>query len=103
MSQIQVRGVDHYYEWIKQPSDSAKPVMVFIHGWAGSARYWQSTATVLAAEFDCLLYDMRGFGRSGGRPTVAVKSELVADSESVEEKSQAIAELTYELGVCQFS
>lgn len=97
MSQIQVRGVEHYYEWIKQPSAQVKPIMVFIHGWAGSARYWQSTATVLSAEFDCLLYDMRGFGRSGGRPTVAVKSELVADSQSPEEESQAIAELTYEL------
>jgi pimeloyl-ACP methyl ester carboxylesterase len=38
--------------------------MVFLHGWAGSARYWESTARALANEFDCLLYDLRGFGRS---------------------------------------
>jgi proline iminopeptidase len=64
MSYINVRGVDHYYEWIKKPSNMIKPVMVFMHGWAGSGRYWQSTAEELLDSFDCLLYDMRGFGRS---------------------------------------
>jgi pimeloyl-ACP methyl ester carboxylesterase len=72
MPYIQIRGVDHYYEWIstvepispaEQP-DSGKPVLVFLHGWAGSARYWHSTARALADQFDCLLYDLRGFGRS---------------------------------------
>ncbi|WP_353933161.1 alpha/beta hydrolase [Okeanomitos corallinicola TIOX110] len=64
MSYIKVRGVEHYYEWIKEPSSGVKPVMVFVHGWAGSSRYWQTTAQALSSEFDCLLYDMRGFGRS---------------------------------------
>jgi pimeloyl-ACP methyl ester carboxylesterase len=62
-----VRGVDHYYEWITEsdrPSTGPKPVMVFIHGWAGSSRYWRTTAQALTPYFDCLLYDMRGFGRS---------------------------------------
>ncbi|WP_239651740.1 alpha/beta fold hydrolase [Neosynechococcus sphagnicola] len=30
----------------------------------GSARYWESTAIALTDRFDCLLYDLRGFGRS---------------------------------------
>lgn len=64
MSTVNVRGVDHYYEWIRHQSKSPKPVMVFIHGWGGSGRYWRSTAEALADDFDCLLYDMRGFGRS---------------------------------------
>ena len=65
MPLIKVRGVEHYYEWIRQPANSQKkPVMVFIHGWGGSARYWESTANALSDTFDCLLYDMRGFGRS---------------------------------------
>ncbi len=68
MAYIRVNDIDHYYEWVgsdtpRDPS-STKPVMVFIHGWAGSARYWQSTAEVLSDRYDCLLYDMRGFGRS---------------------------------------
>lgn len=61
---IKVRGVDHYYEWIRQPGMIKKPVMVFVHGWGGSARYWRSTAEALSDNYDCLLYDLRGFGRS---------------------------------------
>jgi len=62
---ITVRGVPHYYEWIRQSeSVEKKPVMVFIHGWGGSGRYWRSTAAAICDRFDCLLYDMRGFGRS---------------------------------------
>jgi pimeloyl-ACP methyl ester carboxylesterase len=65
MALINVRGVDHYYEWIRIPTEKQhKPVMVFIHGWAGSARYWRNTAIALSTEYDCLLYDLRGFGRS---------------------------------------
>ena len=65
MPLINVRGVDHYYEWIPESLPSKeKPVMVFIHGWGGSARYWESTAKALSDTFDCLLYDLRGFGRS---------------------------------------
>lgn len=101
MPYINVRGVEHYYEWIKKLSGSqVKPVMVFIHGWAGSAKYWQSTAHALSEEFDCLLYDLRGFGRSGGQPIVAKASESVVESvesQSVQEEDRAIAELTYEL------
>ncbi|MEB3290169.1 MAG: alpha/beta hydrolase [Leptolyngbya sp.] len=68
MPYVQVNQVDHYYEWIgtdsPRPASATKPVMVFVHGWAGSARYWRSTAEALSPDYDCLLYDMRGFGRS---------------------------------------
>ena len=65
MPLINVRGVEHYYEWIRQAATTQnKPIMVFVHGWGGSARYWESTAQALSDTFDCLLYDMRGFGRS---------------------------------------
>jgi pimeloyl-ACP methyl ester carboxylesterase len=62
---VNVRGVEHYYEWIRQgESGVKKPIMVFSHGWGGSGRYWRSTAEAISDRFDCLLYDMRGFGRS---------------------------------------
>ena len=62
---VNVRGVDTYYKWISHSKESSdKPVMVFIHGWGGSQRYWRSTAEALADDFDCLLYDLRGFGSS---------------------------------------
>ncbi|MFM7470202.1 MAG: alpha/beta fold hydrolase [Nodosilinea sp.] len=68
MPYLRVNQVEHYYEWVGTETphspNSSRPVLVFIHGWAGSARYWESTARVLAPHYDCLLYDMRGFGRS---------------------------------------
>ncbi len=79
MPYISVNGVDHYYEWITtqdHPGDYSKPVMVFLHGWAGSARYWESTARAIAPDYDCLLYDMRGFGRS----KAATAEAMAADS-----------------------
>ncbi|BAY63801.1 hypothetical protein NIES22_38910 [Calothrix brevissima NIES-22] len=98
MPYINVRGVEHYYEWVRKPSNSwVKPVMVFIHGWAGSARYWGSTANALVDQFDCLLYDLRGFGRSRGKPSIVQASESVAESRSLAEEAAAIQELTYEL------
>ncbi len=98
MPYISVRGVENYYEWIRTSETSqTKPVMVFVHGWAGSARYWQSTAKALAQEYDCLLYDMRGFGRSKGKPTLAEANLEVTDAESAPEASAAIAQLNYEL------
>ncbi|MBW4672383.1 MAG: alpha/beta hydrolase [Cyanomargarita calcarea GSE-NOS-MK-12-04C] len=99
MPYIQVRGVEHYYDWIKKASGSQeKPVMVFIHGWAGSARYWQTTAAALSDKFDCLLYDLRGFGRSShGQETLVEASEAVVESQSQESRALSVKELTYEL------
>ena len=65
---VKLRGTNCYYEWIRSDQSSTgsptKPVMVFVHGWGGSSRYWRSTAMALAESYDCLLYDLRGFGRS---------------------------------------
>ncbi|MBD1999122.1 alpha/beta hydrolase [Leptolyngbya sp. FACHB-541] len=89
MSYIEIRGVTHYYEWITQlerTAASTKPVMVFIHGWAGSGRYWESTAQKLVEQFDCLLYDMRGFGRSRlPSPSVQAVTDLGYELESYAE------------------
>ena len=78
MPHVSVNGVDHYYEWISSqdhPGNYGKPVMVFLHGWAGSARYWASTAEAIKDEYDCLLYDMRGFGRSQPAPPEKMASD----------------------------
>jgi pimeloyl-ACP methyl ester carboxylesterase len=63
---INIRGVDHYYEWVRKPNPNhqPKPVMIFVHGWGGSCRYWRTTAEAISSDFDCLLYDLRGFGNS---------------------------------------
>jgi 2-succinyl-6-hydroxy-2,4-cyclohexadiene-1-carboxylate synthase len=41
------------------------PVLVFVHGWLLSRAYWQPVVDLLAPEYQCLTYDLRGFGRSG--------------------------------------
>ncbi len=80
MPYLRVNQVDHYYEWVgtetPRSPHSSRPVLVFLHGWAGSARYWESTARALVSHYDCLLYDMRGFGRS---QIAADQASLVAE------------------------
>ena len=87
-----VNGISHHYEWITSSGakPSGKPVMVFVHGWGGSARYWESTAQAISTAFDCLLYDMRGFGRS----TFANSADL-ADDSPLKDKSPSYELETY--------
>ncbi|MGH2412987.1 MAG: alpha/beta fold hydrolase [Microcystaceae cyanobacterium] len=90
---LEVRGVKHYYEWIRQAKTSQqKPVMVFIHGWSGSARYWRSTAEALADNFDCLLYDLRGFGRSR-LPQLSLENSTLKLTYELEEYAEDLAVL----------
>lgn len=95
---INIRGVDHYYEWICQPTTGQpKPIVVFIHGWGGSASYWHSTASALADHFDCLLYDLRGFGRSC-LPNSPLAVQIPYD---LEEYAEDLAILLDRLGIEQ--
>ena len=98
MPLVNVRGVDHYYEWIRSNSadERQKPVMVFVHGWGGSARYWRSTAIALASEYDCLLYDLRGFGRS------ILPTEAVATNYDLEEYAEDLIILLNTLNIDRF-
>lgn len=102
MPYLPIRGVDHYYEWIstsENPSTSHKPVLVFLHGWAGSARYWESTAQALVEQFDCLLYDLRGFGRSS-LPN-PVPPEVSALEYELESYAEDLAILLDSLGIAR--
>lgn len=102
MPYINVRGVDHYYEWIEKPlSGSNKPVMVFVHGWAGSARYWQTTADALSTKFNCLLYDLRGFGRSQNQVIKRKKDTFSNLSYELEEYAHDLGTLLEELDIQQ--
>jgi pimeloyl-ACP methyl ester carboxylesterase len=101
---VSIRGVDHYYEWISTTQNTAtekpnsdKPVMVFIHGWAGSTRYWQSTAQSLSDQFECLLYDLRGFGQS--RLPRPVPADVTNLSYELETYADDLALLLDQLGL----
>lgn len=77
---VEVGGIPHYCEWIKsQDARGDKPVMVFVHGWGGSLRYWRSTAQALSDRFDCLLYDLPGFGRTPTSPNFSYELETYAE------------------------
>ncbi|MFB2920472.1 MULTISPECIES: alpha/beta fold hydrolase [Aerosakkonema] len=62
MPSIDILGVPHAYE-LTAPTTS-EPVLVFIHGWLLSRRYWQPLIERLAPTYQCLSYDLRGFGYS---------------------------------------
>ena len=62
MATIEILGVPHVYELTY--STSSKLTLVFIHGWLNSRGYWQPVISRLADSFQCLSYDLRGFGES---------------------------------------
>lgn len=102
MPYLQTRGVDHYYEWIPAAPDpvNSKPVMVLLHGWGGSCRYWRPTAEALANQFDCLLYDLRGFGQSQHRSSSDMPSEkLDLTDYELETYAEDLADLLDQLGL----
>lgn len=62
MASIAIRGTLHRYE-LTAPA-AAPYVLVFVHGWLLSDRYWQPLMRQLAPAVQCLSYDLRGFGDS---------------------------------------
>ena len=64
MSILNIAGVNHSYELTPPTKNSQLPVIVFIHGWLLSRQYWQPLIEFLHSDYQCLLYDLRGFGDS---------------------------------------
>lgn len=62
MPSIEVLGVQHTYEIT--PAVESKPTFVFVHGWLLSRSYWAPIVRQLAPTYQCLTYDLRGFGES---------------------------------------
>lgn len=59
---VDVRGVPHAYELT--PPTELNVVLVFVHGWLLSREYWQPVIERLSPTYQCLSYDLRGFGES---------------------------------------
>lgn len=59
---IDLAGVAHAYELT--PPTHSQDVLVFIHGWLLSRHYWTVLTQQLAIDYQCLTYDLRGFGES---------------------------------------
>ncbi|MGB3401572.1 MAG: alpha/beta hydrolase [Microcoleaceae cyanobacterium] len=62
MKSIDINGIQQIYQ-LTQPV-SASPTLVFIHGWLLSRQYWQPVMAGLSSDYQCLSYDLRGFGQS---------------------------------------
>jgi len=62
ISTVEVLGVPHAYE-LTAPT-KAPQVLVFVHGWLLSRAYWQPLIQQLSPTYQCLTYDLRGFGDS---------------------------------------
>ncbi len=64
MPSINILETPHVYE-LTAPVDNLKqPILVFVHGWLLSRHYWQPIVELLKSEYQCLIYDARGFGES---------------------------------------
>lgn len=59
---IDILGFSHAYE-LSAPTASPT-VLVFIHGWLLSRSYWQPVIQQVSSDYQCLAYDLRGFGNS---------------------------------------
>ncbi|MBD2200587.1 MULTISPECIES: alpha/beta fold hydrolase [Calothrix] len=66
MATIEILGVPHSYE-LTAPTSSPH-ALVFVHGWLNSRGYWQPVISQLSVDFQCLSYDLRGFGESQSQP-----------------------------------
>jgi 2-succinyl-6-hydroxy-2,4-cyclohexadiene-1-carboxylate synthase len=62
MPSVNILGVQHSYELTD--AANAEPVLVFVHGWLLSRRYWDPLIEHLSPSHQCLAYDLRGFGES---------------------------------------
>ena len=80
---IRIHGFSHAYE-LSEPTDSPT-VLVFVHGWLLSRAYWQPVIERLSPRFQCLSYDLRGFGESQMKGS----EEQVAFSETASAKAIA--------------
>jgi 2-succinyl-6-hydroxy-2,4-cyclohexadiene-1-carboxylate synthase len=64
MAKVDILGVSHDYE-ITPAQQSCEITVVFIHGWLLSRQYWTPIIDCVSSDFNCLSYDLRGFGNSG--------------------------------------
>ena len=62
MAIITILGIPHSYELTE--GRTAAPTLVFLHGWLLSREYWQPLIERLRSRYQCLSYDLRGFGDS---------------------------------------
>jgi len=86
---VEIRGIPHVYE-LTAPADT-NCVLVFVHGWLLSRRYWQPAIEQLASHYQCLAYDLRGFGESQAPANLRGRDRFTSKLNQLEE-SQAVSQ-----------
>lgn len=91
MAFIDILGATHAYE-LTPPPTSPSPVLVFIHGWLLSRNYWQPLINALATDYQCLTYDLRGFGdsqpqRNKTQNSIKLLDTQLSDTEALQQAS----------------
>ncbi|MDJ0572704.1 MAG: alpha/beta fold hydrolase, partial [Pleurocapsa sp. MO_192.B19] len=99
MPSINILETPHIYELTAPVANSKLPVLVFVHGWLLSRHYWQPVVQLLQSEYQCLLYDARGFGDSV--TTLANHNSSKSRSYSLHAYAQDLECLLKDLGVEQ--
>ncbi len=97
MTYANVFGVPHAYR-LTAPTKPPSASLVFVHGWLLSQCYWQPIIEHLTADFQCLSYDLRGFGASN--QTLEARSRQTFNSSpsySLEAYAEDLGELLAQL------
>jgi 2-succinyl-6-hydroxy-2,4-cyclohexadiene-1-carboxylate synthase len=87
MPSVDVLDVQHAFELT--PSVGSRPTLVFVHGWLLSRHYWTPMVERLAPSYQCLMYDLRGFGESH----LGASERLLESNATLVRRSPAIAPL----------
>jgi 2-succinyl-6-hydroxy-2,4-cyclohexadiene-1-carboxylate synthase len=75
MAITEILGVPHAYQLTEEKS--YPHTLVFVHGWLNSREYWQPLISRLSVDFQCLSYDLRGFGESQAKTTTGLNQQLM--------------------------
>lgn len=51
----------------KRTGDPSKPTVIFLHGFMGDRRDWQTTTDAISEGYDCVAVDLPGHGQSVGK------------------------------------
>ncbi|GCE26970.1 putative 2-succinyl-6-hydroxy-2,4-cyclohexadiene-1-carboxylate synthase [Dictyobacter alpinus] len=94
--EILAHGVNlHYYR-----TGGAHPPVLLLHGFTDSGLCWTPVAQALASDYDVIMFDARGHGRSGAAANGFTTELLVADALAViqELKLEQVALLGHSMG-----
>ncbi len=96
---IDILGFPHFYELTPPVAQKTNPILVFIHGWLLGCNYWRPLVEELSDTYQCLIYDLRGFGDSQNQAQPS--QEFDSDNYSLVSYAQDIQSLLEKLDIEQ--